>query len=120
MTFRLRIAVSILFAAVVLMIAGTAAAAEGIILGDANGDGKVDILDATAVQVKLANQSATDFSEQNADIDKNGLIESIDVTYIQRYKAGLETPYPIGEQPTVAPTQMPTDEDGWGQTIFRP
>ncbi|MBQ3286063.1 MAG: dockerin type I repeat-containing protein [Ruminococcus sp.] len=120
MTFRLRIAASILFAAVVLMIAGTAAAAESNILGDADGDGEVTIIDATAVQVKLANQSVSGFFEQNADVDKNGRIESIDVTYIQRYLNELDPPYPIGVQPTAAPTQSSTDAEGWGNQIYRP
>ena len=63
---------------------------------------------------------------------KSGELEVTDATFIQRWVAQIETPYPIGVMPTEAPTEaptqaptqaptvMPTDEDGWGREIFKP
>ena len=115
-----------------LMLTGTVSAAEEPpILGDANRDGRVSIKDATCVQMVLAEFSVSDFFTPAADVDGNGMVEITDATLIQRWLADMETPYPISEPfelpvettiapTTAAPTQMPTDEEGWGREIFRP
>ena len=123
MTFRLRVITLVVLCAVVLMLAGavTAAAGNQVLLGDADNDGEVTIMDASCVQAKLAGKQISGFSEAAADIDKNGMIEITDATYIQRWANRLETPYPIGVRPTEPkPTQRPTDAEGWGSEIFRP
>lgn len=91
------------------------------ILGDVNGDGEVDILDATAAQRVLAHLLKDDdgMYAKRGDIDGDGDLTSVDVTYIQRYLAHLPIPYPIDEvvteptepateEPTIAPTEAPT------------
>lgn len=125
MTSKLCVVVSIVLIAAVMMFAGTAAAAEEILLGDVDSDENVTIMDASFVQRKLTGLRIDgSFSEPAADVDGNGIIEIIDATYIQRYISDIETPYPIAVRPTVPPTepptQRPTDSEGWGQDIFRP
>jgi hypothetical protein len=67
------------------------------IRGDADGDGEVTILDATAIQRKLASLPAASFNEQAADVDGDGELAILDATYIQRWLAGLSCPDGIGQ-----------------------
>ena len=126
MTYRFCKRMTVLFSAVVLMLAGIAVVtAAGETLGDADKSGAVDINDVTCIQRTLAGlKDISDISPSAADIDENGKVEIIDATYIQRYLAKIETPYPIGEQPTEAPTEAPTqlstDAEGWSHQIFQP
>ena len=69
------------------------------ILGDANGDGEVDSVDATVVQ-RAATMVQVPYSEEQlmqADIDGDGALTIVDATFIQRYCTKVATPYPIGE-----------------------
>ncbi len=69
------------------------------ILGDADGDMEVTIMDATTVQRVLAS-IITDTDGKialRADMARNGLDIS-DATLIQRFLAQLETPFAIGEK----------------------
>lgn len=121
MTFSLCKKLSVVFIAAVLLLMGIVATSAEIIPGDADGDGEVTILDVTYIQRMLAEFPVDiEISEQAADVDGNGEIDIADVTFIQRWLEDMETPYPIGPQPTEAPTQRPTDEEGWGTDIFRP
>ena len=45
---------------------------DKLVKGDANGNGIVDISDATAIQRKLADYTVSNFNEKAADIDGNG------------------------------------------------
>lgn len=68
-------------------------------LGDADGDGIVEIVDATIIQRHLSNLTVP-YSEEtlmNADVDGDGELTVLDATFIQRYIAKIETHYPIGE-----------------------
>ena len=56
------------------------------IIGDANGDGIVDVNDATAVQKAIAEISLDYFDETAADVDGSGLTVN-NVTNIQKYLA---------------------------------
>lgn len=67
--------------------------------GDANMDGKVDILDVTAIQQKLAGLGNNSFDSKASDIDGNKL-NIADATLIQLYLAGLDNRYNIGEKTT--------------------
>ena len=64
--------------------------------GDADGDGEVTILDATAIQRWLAGLSVSSFNERAALITSD-TINILDATVIQRYIAGFMDPYSIGE-----------------------
>lgn len=66
------------------------------ILGDANGDGEITILDATVIQRKLAGFSIVFFKPLTADISGNGL-DIIDATLVQRFLVGYAVPYDIGQ-----------------------
>ena len=73
-----------------------AAEGSGYICGDADGSGEVSILDATAIQRKLAGFSVPRFDERAADVDGSGL-DILDATKIQRYLAGFSDAAHIGE-----------------------
>lgn len=150
MIYRLRRITSIVLCAAVMFLLGTAAfaaqsapdgAAAGYWLGDADGDGKVTVLDATTIQKKLASISVHYYNEAAANVDGDAKVTVLDATNIQKYLAHISVPYPIGEwfdDPTEPPTdpvtepatesptdqpietQRPTDEEGWGTDIFRP
>ena len=125
MTFKLRKLKLVIICAAVLMLAGTLTAFAENKLGDADSDGYVTINDVTFIQKYIAELPVGDgFSKTAADIDGNGAINISDATLIQKWLAEIETPYPIGEQPTEPQTepatQSPTDDEGWGHYIFRP
>lgn len=66
-------------------------------LGDVDGSGEVDIIDATFIQRVLAGKKpATDEINKLGDVDKNDALESIDATLIQRWLLGLEQNRGIG------------------------
>ena len=68
------------------------------LLGDANEDGIINVMDATTVQKYLAGLSSlSDTGMYLADVDSNGIVNIMDATTIQKYLAGLETGYQIGE-----------------------
>ncbi len=52
------------------------------LLGDANGNGEVEIGDVTSVLTLMATPEATGYNNQAADANKNGVIEIGDVTTI--------------------------------------
>ena len=68
----------------------TAAPQTKTLLGDVDGDGEVSILDATAIQRRLAGLS-TEYVEAAADLDEDGEVSILDATEIQRFLAGLST-----------------------------
>ena len=61
------------------------------ILGDADGDTEVTILDATSIQRHLASLPTQSFNEKAADADQDGEVTIIDATTIQRHLAALPT-----------------------------
>ena len=70
---------------------------EGL-LGDADRDGAVCIIDVTAAQRYLAaERGLNDLSPLLADADGDGKVTILDATYVQRYLAGLDAPKGIGE-----------------------
>ncbi len=67
------------------------------VLGDANGDRKVDIRDVTAIQRHLAEFKLLDGARLlSADVDGDGYITVADATALQEYFAEFDTEYPIG------------------------
>lgn len=66
------------------------------ILGDADDDGKVTVLDATAIQRHLAALTTLSYHEQAADADENGEVDILDATAVQRWLAGFSGHENIG------------------------
>ena len=69
---------------------------DGYLLGDSDGDGEIDILDATAIQRHLVNLATSAFEEAAADIDGDGLT-ILDATKIQRWLVALSVDEPISQ-----------------------
>ena len=75
-----------------------ASAKSGIVRGDADGDGKVTITDATMIQKYIAEyEMPENFQPEACNIDGDDRITISDVTEIQRYLAGFDNIYHIGE-----------------------
>ena len=103
----------LLFFAVVMYTAAVpitvhAADASAYILGDADGNGRVESIDAAYVQSYCA-EMRTGLSDNTlmfADVDQSGTLDVTDATFIQRYIAQMKTPYAVGE--LVAAYDAPT------------
>lgn len=67
------------------------------LLGDADGDGAVSVVDATVIQRQLAFIAVQAFDETAADVDGDKDVSILDATLILRFDAGIPQPYPIGE-----------------------
>ena len=80
------------------------------IIGDADMDGSVTVLDATAIQRTLADLPVSAFDEKAADVDGSGL-DITDATKIQRCLAGIENPYHIGEYASGEDDALPSKVD---------
>ena len=102
------------------------------IFGDADGNGDVNIMDATIIQQHLANIiNEEKFYSQMADCDENSDINIMDATRIQLYLAQKDNFGSVGniieyipptepptEPPTVAPTQKPTEAPKSNKVTF--
>ena len=67
-------------------------------LGDANGDGSVNINDVTQIQRHLAElESLEGIYLHAADANQDGTLDISDATTLQMYLAKYDIPYPIGE-----------------------
>ena len=104
------------------------ASADSYIIGDADGDGEVTILDATKIQRVLADLAKDEdgMIARRGDANHDGL-DILDATRIQRYLVGYNDSQQLGfNSPdetvasTEAPTSVPTDSDGWNVIIYRP
>ena len=73
--------------------------AEPKLLGDANGDNEVDLVDATVVQRVVTNLKVNYSREQLmlGDVDGDGDLSAVDATFIQRFCTRIATPYKIGD-----------------------
>lgn len=67
------------------------------LLGDADCDGDITIMDATTIQRYLAGVSIPTFDQDAADANDSGDVEITDGTLIQRHLVGISVPYKIGE-----------------------
>ena len=67
------------------------------ILGDADGNEKVNVKDATAIQKHVADIEVTNFNAAVADVDANNKVNVKDATAIQKHVAGIDTGFAIGE-----------------------
>ena len=69
-------------------------------IGDADGNGEVNQLDATIIQ-RAHSDIPTGLSEETllyGDIDGNAEVDLTDATFIQRYVAEMEIPYAVGKR----------------------
>lgn len=73
---------------------------SGYLRGDADGDGSITILDATAIQRYLADLPVSGTFNYEAACVGGGELTILDATRIQRYVADFEDPYGIGEYVT--------------------
>ena len=69
-----------------------------IYIGDADKDGEVTILDATAIQRTLASLPTDAFDETAAEADGDGELSILDATAVQRWLAGLSAPDRISKK----------------------
>ena len=68
------------------------------LLGDVNGDGKVNIKDATLIQKSAAKIiELTENEKIRADVNADAKVNVKDATAIQKFVAKIETGYPIGK-----------------------
>ena len=70
---------------------------SGMILGDADNDGEVTILDATVIQRTIAELPTVSYNEAAADADQDNSVTIMDATSIQRHIAELPTNENIGK-----------------------
>ena len=71
---------------------------DDVKLGDANGDGSVNINDVTTIQRYLAElETLEGIYLHAADANQDGTVDIADATAIQMYLAEYEMDYPIGE-----------------------
>ncbi|MBQ9680264.1 MAG: dockerin type I repeat-containing protein [Ruminococcus sp.] len=94
----------------VMGVALSVSAASSYIRGDVDGNGEVEIIDATLIQRKLGFLEPAVFDERAADVDGDG-VDIKDVTWIQRHLAGSEDPYHIGETVTIPDPTTPKATD---------
>ena len=71
---------------------------DGVLLGDANADKKVDVADVTQIQQFIAELAELDgIYLHAADANQDGTVDISDATALQMYIAEYDLPYPIGE-----------------------
>ena len=87
-------------------------ATEQYLLGDADGDGMIMIVDCTLIQRDIAGLAKIKAVNRSAsDVDSDGAICILDATAIQRYLAEMKEKYPIGEyisERSSSPSHLPT------------
>ena len=72
---------------------------EKYILGDADGDGMVSVIDATYIQLTLAQKiEKSEGFDYRADCDGDGTVSVMDATNVQYYMAGLLLDTDIGNK----------------------
>ena len=86
----------------------TAAGAESILYGDADGNGEVEIVDATYIQRHLADiPTPNPINMQAAIVSGDDELSIIDATLVQRKLVGIISVFPVEEQQT--PTEPKKD-----------
>lgn len=76
---------------------------ETFILGDSDGSGNIDIVDATFIQRYDINATVPiEYSTlKHGDVDDDGSLTATDSTFIMRHIIRMQVPYQIGEEVTV-------------------
>jgi hypothetical protein len=97
-TARFFIMISVMVIIIMLFPCISLAEERTVLLGDADGDGMIMIVDCTLIQRDIA--GLAEIKAENlsaADVDSNGEICILDATAIQRYLAEMKSNCPIGE-----------------------
>ena len=69
---------------------GTYETELGLETGDANGDGRIDVNDVTAIQRELAKlEELTPDQKRRADVNRDGVVDVRDATAIQKFLANI-------------------------------
>lgn len=76
---------------------GAPGTGQSVLLGDADNDQSITILDATVIQRHLASLATQSYNENAADADGDGSVTILDATAIQRHLASLPTNPDIGK-----------------------
>lgn len=108
------------FIAVVLVFSFSisAVAQQSYKLGDVNGDGILSIMDATCIQLYVAElYEKTENFSKNADVDGDSRISVFDATSIQLFLAQIIDKLP-GEDIVITPPSI--DSDGYYDQIVKP
>lgn len=71
---------------------------DSFLLGDADGSGSVDILDATKIQRMLVGYDEGDDPALQRGAVSGGKMSILDATAVQRWLVNYTTPYPVGEK----------------------
>ena len=71
---------------------------QEVLLGDADGDGRISIRDVTAIQRHLAEFAMlTGDRLRDADVNGDSAVTIEDATLLQKYLAEYDIPYPVGD-----------------------
>ena len=85
---------------------------DDVLIGDVNGDGYINIKDATFLQRVLAEYETLTLKQQvAADCDRSGKITVKDVTLIQKYVAEISDKSEVGHVGTYTSDQKPTQPE---------
>ena len=91
---------------ILLMSSVFVAFAEGPSMGDTDGNGKIDVIDATAIQRSVAKIISLDEeSVLYSDVDGDGKISIMDCTSIQQFVAKIITVFPCETITETKPTE---------------
>jgi lysophospholipase L1-like esterase len=90
--------------------------ADAQTLGDVNGSGGVDIVDALLVAQYYVGLNPANFTSSVADVNCSGAIDIVDALVIAQYYVGLISQFPC--TPTPAPTVASTPAPGSGVLLI--
>lgn len=87
-----------LTAATVLGVFCFATSARSFVLGDADTDRVVSVIDATTIQKVRASISVEAFDPVAADVDGDDVVSVLDATYVQKSLAHVKIEYAVGAE----------------------
>lgn len=97
------------------------AAEQNYLLGDADGDGYIMIVDCTLIQRDIAALAEIESDNRDAaDVDADGIICILDATEIQRYLVQMEVNFPIGKKLSKSCIEEHTEYSTHPSTVIPP
>jgi lysophospholipase L1-like esterase len=76
-------------------------------LGDANGDGEVNIVDALVIAQYYVGYNTTGIIISSSDVNCSGTVDIVDALMVAQYYVGLISTFPCTIDPTITPTIAP-------------